>query len=445
MSAFAARTNFRQWMGDNRARFFRWSSLLIGFAAVQAFAQLLSALTGFVLVRHLTKEEYAWFTIASGMTAGLSILADSGIGSAVTSLAGGVWQDGRRFAALIAAALKARARSGILAASLIVPTTAYMLWRNAAPLAVTLGVTLLVVLPLGWSTKISILTVVNRMHHRTRQIQMAEITAASARAAFTIIPTVLGHGSALIAMLAMSVTHWVQSRMVARQVAPLLSPDLEQSDADGFALRIRRVMGEMLPSCVFVAFQGQISVLLISLFASSSQVADLGALSRLGILFTVAGAPLAQLVPPRVAKCQEPGQLRRMLSLVAGGYGLFVLAVLALIYFRSAWFLWLLGPAYAHLEHELMLVAVSMGLGGMNATMWSMNFARGWTRHAWLNIPVTLAMQIMGVLLFQIDTVAGVAQLGIAVVSGHLLHSGAIAITGLRSFYKPDVGPAISE
>ncbi len=408
----------------------------MSFAAVQALVQVLSILTGFVLVRHLTKEDYAWFTIASGMTAGLSILADSGIGSAVTSLAGSVWENGKRLADLMAAALCARVRSSALAVVLLLPTTFYLLCRNHAPVLTAVVITVLVVLPLGWVTRISVLTVVNRMHHRTREIQIAELAAASSRSVFTILPTVMGYGSAIVAMGAMCVSHWFQARMVKRQVEPLLVHGAAMPDEEDFAPRIRRIMRQMLPSCLFVAFQGQLSIMLISVFASNSQVADLGALTRLGIVFTIAGAPMAQLVPPRIAKCQSARRLGWMIGLVAGAYAVFASGVLCLIYFESGWFLWLLGPAYAHLHHELLLVTVAASLGGMNSAMWCMNFARGWTRYAWLNVPVSLVLQVVGVLVFRVDTVAGVAMMVIVVCSGQLLHSVGVAICGLRSVFR---------
>lgn len=53
-----------------------------------------------------------------------------------------------------------------------------------------------------------------------------------------------------------------------------------------------------MPNCIFLCVQGQLSTWLISLFATSSEVADLGALSRIAILFAVIGGPVTQFVAP---------------------------------------------------------------------------------------------------------------------------------------------------
>src|SRR6187399_500937 len=71
------------------------------FAFGQAAVQLISFLSGILLVRYLDQRDYAYFTIANSMQGTLNVLADVGISIGLVSIGGRVWKDRRRFGELI--------------------------------------------------------------------------------------------------------------------------------------------------------------------------------------------------------------------------------------------------------------------------------------------------------------------------------------------------------
>ena len=82
------------WLAAPAAR--KWVPILAKFAFVQAIVQVLGFAAGLLIVRTLSKREYAFFTIGNTMLAAILVLADSGISSALTAIGGRVWQDGQR-------------------------------------------------------------------------------------------------------------------------------------------------------------------------------------------------------------------------------------------------------------------------------------------------------------------------------------------------------------
>jgi uncharacterized membrane protein YqjE len=141
--------------------------------------------------------------------------------------------------------------------------------------------------------------------------------------------------------------------------------------------------------------QGHITTWILSLFAATEQVADVGALARLGIVFTFLGLPLAQLVLPRIARTQEPRRLLRLCMLALGGILLASLALAGLGVLFADQVLWLLGTQYAHLHLELAFFLGSLVLGTVANAAWGLCYTRNWVRHAWLQIPLAVVVQAL--------------------------------------------------
>src|SRR3982751_6448943 len=95
---------------------------LVGnFALIQAVVQVIGFLSGILLVRTLSHEEYAFFTIANTMQGTLNLLADIGISVGLVSIGGRVWQDRHRFGQLINTALGLRRKMGLVSVVVVVP------------------------------------------------------------------------------------------------------------------------------------------------------------------------------------------------------------------------------------------------------------------------------------------------------------------------------------
>ena len=173
------------WFSQNRHRVFRWGKIFGGLALTQLLVQVVNAVAGFLLVRTLPKPDYAWFTIASGMSAVLSILSDSGIGSAVTSIGGTVWKDNASLKALVMAAMRLRMQMAALASFLVACISLWLLRRNGAEWAASVMLTLLVLSPVWCLSTSAVLSVVNRLHSRTRELQIADAYPALLRVSLT--------------------------------------------------------------------------------------------------------------------------------------------------------------------------------------------------------------------------------------------------------------------
>src|SRR5689334_4036593 len=103
-------------------------------AIVQGVVQILGFLSGILVIRSLSQQEYAYFTIANTMQGTLNLLADIGISAGVISIGGHVWQDRHRFGELINTGLHLRKQLALAALIAVVPVLYFLLARNGAAL-----------------------------------------------------------------------------------------------------------------------------------------------------------------------------------------------------------------------------------------------------------------------------------------------------------------------
>src|SRR6202035_1441115 len=104
-------------------------------------------------------------------------------------------------------------------------------------------------------------------------------------------------------------------------------------------------------------FQGQITVVLISFFGRDvSSVAEVGALGRLAMVFTVLTNLLTNVLGPAFARCHDPRRLRWQYAAIVGAVTAFSIALISAALLFPGAFLYVLGGKYAHLERELVLM-----------------------------------------------------------------------------------------
>jgi hypothetical protein len=415
----------------HRLRIARWAWTIVSLGCTSLLVQCLNALAGFLIIRTLEKPPYAWFTIASGMMASLNILSDAGIGSAVTSIGGTVWNDKKRLSSLIRTALQARLRMAGVAVLLTAPLSMWLLLRTGCEIGHACILTLIVILPFWQISTTGILSIVNRLHSRGWQIQVAEVTPALFRASLVVALGSAGNLNATSALAVTVASTLVQFSIVRRQVGPLVDSTQDTAIAEEYALRIRATMRKVYPNSVFSCVQGQISIWLISIFAGNSEVAEFGALSRLGIFFAIFQGPLIHWIGPAFARATSRNKL---MGITVGAFALLggiTIPTLTILILKPSWFLMILGPSYGHLQQELFLVVASMVVGSSVSISWCLVYAKGWVRTVWLNIPLTVLAQVITLSCVPVNSVSGVALFGLCVNLVQLSHGGAVLMSGI--------------
>ncbi len=401
------------------------------FALVQAIVQIIGFMSGILIVRTLEQREYAYFTIANTMQGTINLLADIGVSVGLVSIGGRIWQDRHRFGELINTALSLRKKLGALVVLAITPVMYFMLVKNGASISYTALLIVVVLIGLGFQLSIGVLGVVPRLRADIGRIQMIDITAAVGRllALAGLLFVFLNAGIAVAVASAVSLLQYAMLRNYAAGVIDLDAPENPEDRHS-----IVRLIKHLAANSVFYCFQGQITIFLISFFARhATSVAEVGALGRLAMIFSVLTNLLTNVFVPAFARCQNKGKMRWLYAAIIGGVVVFSLSIISGAWIFPDEFLFVLGSKYAHLHRELLLMVAGAVLSALTGTFWALNASKAWVSGAWLYIPLTLVTQIVLIPYTDFSSVAGVLIFNLLSAIPNLLLNMVMSYRGFRS------------
>jgi O-antigen/teichoic acid export membrane protein len=185
------------------------------------------------------------------------------------------------------------------------------------------------------------------------------------------------------------------------------------------------------PGVIFYALQGQIGLLLITMFGRTAAVAGVGALGRLGQIFALFSQSNPLLVEPYFARLQRARLKSHYLGALAA-VGAVGLSVVTLAHVFPELFLWVLGPKYAGFRFEVQLVMISGAIGLMGGFMASVNGSRRFNFY-WHNITtIVLTVIVQCCFLWKTDlsTVRAVLWLSVATATVSLFTNTLCAFYG---------------
>jgi O-antigen/teichoic acid export membrane protein len=402
------------------------------YALVQAAVQLIAFTSGILLVRWLPQREYAFFTIANAMQATLMLLADIGISTGLISIGGRIWQDRHRFGQLINTGLAVRRKLALISIIIVAPILVAMLAKNGASAIYTVLLSALVLA--GFSVQLStdVFSVVPRLYSDIARIQKIDFTCAIVRL-LLILGLIYLSATAGLAVAIASATFLLQYYLLRTYAARVLDLGAQENPQD--RQEIVRLIKKLAANALFYSFQGQITIFLISFFArQTSSVAEVGALGRLAMIFTVLMNMLTNVFVPAFARCQNKPKLRYLYAIIAGGVILFSALVLAGAAFFPEQFLFVLGARYQHLHRELVLIVGVSMITAIAGTLWLLNASKGWIAGSWLYIPLTLATQIALIPFTDFSSVAGVLTFNLISAVPSLLLNLGLTYRGFRNF-----------
>lgn len=402
------------------------------FAVVQAGVQMIGFFSGILLVRCLSQREYAYFTIANTMQGTINLLADIGISVGLISIGGRVWQDRHRFGELVNTALALRRKLGALAVLVITPIMYLMLVRNgSSPLyagvliAVVLG-GLLVQLSLG------VLSVVPRLRSDLGRIQLIDMTGAVTRLLLIglLLFVFMNAGVAVFIATAVLLLQYLMLRRYVAGVVDFSAPENAEDKRE-----IVRLTRHLAANAVFYCVQGQITIFLIGFFAhQASSVAEVGALGRLAMIFSVIGNLLTNVFVPAFARCGSARKLRWLFFAIVGAVTAFSAVIVTAAVLFPDQFLFVLGNKYSHLHRELILMVGASVLSAVAGALWALNASKAWVAGSWLYIPLTLATQVALIPFTDFSNVMGVLTFNLVSLIPSLFLNIVLSYRGFRRF-----------
>jgi O-antigen/teichoic acid export membrane protein len=395
----------------NKHRLIEWFRLLAGYSFVQALAQGLGFLAGIMVVRTLPKEDYALFMIVNTIGPVMNLLSDNGITSSLSAIGGKFWQDDVRMGSLVKTAMILRRRLVLFSFFIVTPFLVWMLWRNHASISTIAWIVPITLVGVFFQLNVGVLNAVISLRQQVGRMQLLVFSGVLPRLALIALFAGLGWLNApltvAIGTMTLAIQFWLLQLWVKPQIARDAPPNAE------FRKDILAIVKRQAPLTIYFCVQGQIGIWLISIFGNAHRVADLGALGRIGMIFSILVSTTSALVVPRFARMQDLSRLRSSYALILLGFTGLVTLGTVVAWLLPGSLLWLLGSKYSQLGSLVWLAVLATGTGSLAGLLYSLNVNKAWIPPATIVIPVEIITQIILCLSFDLSSVRGVLLIGV--------------------------------
>ena len=418
------------------SRLRRWAGRLTAFFVGQGLVQVLNLATGFLLVRWLTVNDYAVYSLVTGFQGSVGVLVELGLGSSLVALLAGR-TDPHVVGGYIRSTRHYRNRFFLILLPVILVVFPVLTFRQGWGMPLTAGLLGAILMSLYFQSWASYYAVPLLIHQDLALYYRTPSLLSAARLAISFVLYLVTLLTALASVWLSALSTVAQGWFYRRHAAPHIAEPRESDPAKN--REVLRYIRPLMPSTIFFALQGQISIYLISWFGKENNIAEVGALGRIAQLFVMLGAFNGVIIAPAIARISRLLLLRRYCQVLAGALLISAVMIGAALIFPGA-FLWLLGHKYEHLRGELAWMMASSCIGYVTGVMFTMHSARKWifTWGVWTYIGSVVLTQIAGLAFMNLNTTRNVILFSVFSSLATLLVQVAWGIVGFLGKEKSD-------
>lgn len=404
------------------------TTFLVGQGAVQA----INVISGIFLIRWMTIEDYAQFSLAFAFQSTAQTLVELGLSGAVIALVGSRIYDKSLIGDFIKAVKYYRTRLFVVIGACCIVAFPLATMNHNWPNYVTILLLCSILFNLFVSGNSSFYLSPLQMHRKIKELYTIQFKTSVSRLLFLCILTVFSALNAWIVAFLSAIVVYFNGRTYKKESYALIDePAFASNDSKQ---KVFRYVKPVMPGIIYSAFSGQIALFIISIFGSTRSIAEVGALSRLGQMFLILTAASSTLVVPYLAK-QSASRVRQKYLAIITFATVFSFVITLVSFMFPQILVWIIGGKYAHLEKEVGLLVLNSCISLLNALMWDMNCSRKWL---WSWIPVVsigsnILIQIGLIWGMSLDTTYNVLLFSIFLSIGNLINKIVVAYLG---FYK---------
>ena len=389
---------------------------LVRFLTFQGITLAGNLLFGLLCVRWLPTTDYAQFVVLFGIQGSLAVLMDIGASNSIVPLVGEHIHDHQLIADYIASLRQLAVRLYIIMGVGLIVTFPLLVrhrnwgWRTVlAMIAILLVSTWFVRVSAAYS---SVLILMRDRPKWYRGQMISSLGTLTLLFIFTGLHWLNGFSAILINVSGIVFTGLFYYHRSQQLLGTPGKPTAAKRNA------IFRLTLPNVPSVIFYALQGQISLLLITYFGRTAGVASIGALGRLGQIFVLFSQMNPLLVEPYFARLRP----EKFKSAYFSALSIVALICVAAIAFSAAFpqvFLWVLGPQYKNLRQEVLYVVAASSLGYFAGVLWIIHSSRKYI-YWWNNIAtivLTLSIQLVFILKADLSSVKSLLLLNLVTAS----------------------------
>lgn len=391
----------------------QWVKLLTVTGFAQVFVQVVSLLSGILVIRLLSVEEYALYTLANTMLGTMTVLADGGISTGVMSQGSQVWQDRDKLGTVLATGMDLRRKFAVGSLLVSIPVLLYLMQHHGASWLMSILIVLSLILSFFMALSGTLLQIAPKLRQDITPLQKNQVIMNIGRLALLCL-TIFIFPFAFIALLAAGLPQ-IWGNLNLRKISAGYA-DWHKKPDPQIRQNIMKMVKRLLPMAIYTCFSGQITIWLISIFGTTAGVASLGALDRLSMALSFITIVFGTVVLPRFSRLpNNKGLLMKRFMQIEAGLLAMSVCIIFTAWLFSAQILKVLGPNYSHLTNEVVLKITISCLGIIATSTFSLFTSRSWAINPFISIPVSIASIAIGVAFIDISSLSGVLRMNIMI------------------------------
>jgi O-antigen/teichoic acid export membrane protein len=360
---------------------------------MQVLIHLLNAVVGLCIIRYLPKSDYAVYALFFSIQTMIFQASGIGINTGMSAIGGRIWKDKSALGQLVATLSHLR---NLIFRWVWLPFMCYCIWlfvKNQISVSHLIFTVIALTVHIWIQIQANLLSDLTRLLSLLKIQVIADLILPAVKFGGIIIAFSLSFLNFYSALIVGVLALWVQLIFLRSKTADLY---MRHSDINaGFQ---REVISFIKPDAInafYFLFQGQITVVLLTIFTDLNEIANVTAVGRIAIMLAVINTTINGLAMPAVAKTQDLRKLRKLFSLILVIYVLILGTVLFCTYAFPESILWIIGDQYKGLREILFISMLGTCFSQLVGFMWNFISTNGWVKYHWLYTPLTILNQII--------------------------------------------------
>ena len=408
-----------------------WFKIIFVFVAGQGAVQLVQLLSGFFLIHWLSVEDYAQYSIVFAFQSTAQVLVELGVSGSVVALVGNRIDDKKVLGEYIKAGKFFRNRMFLVVSIICIVGFPYMTMQHEWSISVTVILLMCILLNLFFSGNTAFYVTPLMIHRKLSDMYHVQLKSGVFRLLFLWIAYLLSAINSWIAAFTTCITVFYNGEKFRKKSQQFIEEPIESDSKT--RKEILGYVKPVIPGIVYSAFSAQISLFIIGIFGVSENIAEVGALGRLGQIFVIFNMASSTLIVPYLARQSKEHLGRKILGILAIG-GCIAIILITIGFSFPKPLLWIMGEKYSHLGEEVGLLILNSSIIFINVLMWDMNCSRKWL---WSWIPIVsissnVVLQIIMICTMDLSSTYNVLIFSIVLSVFNLLNKILVTIIGLK-------------
>lgn len=373
-------------------RVLEWTKLFTIVGGAKVLVQIAGLITGIIIIRSLSIQEYAIYTLANSALGMLTILSDGGISAGVLSQGSRVWRSKEKLGEVLITGLELRKKFASFALIIFIPVVSYLLLQHGAGY-ITVGLIIFSIIPSFYaSLSDSLFQIAPKLHQDIKPLQINGIAASIGRV-ILIASTITFFPWAFVAIIAAGIPRIIANFKLKKIAGKHI--DWNQKPNQETRKNILGTVKRLFPEQIYFCVSSQITIWLISIFGSTNSIAQIGVLSRLSMLLTIFTMIMQAIVVPRFARLQnKKRELTKWFIMIQCILLLFIFIVAIFSKIFASELLMIIGSKYVGLDSYFILAVVSALINSFTGILYSLMISRNFILHPAISISIGIVVQI---------------------------------------------------